>query len=451
MVHPNLYLIAGWTILGSTIDGIPAFANLKCHRTQIENNNDNVYNIVEQYCKREFVDNNSEDKADSVEDKKWRKQIEQTLIRTETGRFQVGLPFKQENLVLPDNRKQALSRLFSLKNKFIKDEKYFAEYKGFIDEMIINNYTSKVEINEHNNNNKWYLVHFGVRHAQKQKLRVVFDASLKYENVSLNQNLLIGPDYISSLVGILLRFREHQFAFITDIKKMFYQIEVIPEHRNYLRFFWFTDGDVNKVPEEYKVNVHIFGSVSSPSIANYVLKETTKIKQVENYNNHAKHTIQRNFYIDDCLKSVPTEQEAIELYNEIKEILKINKFELHGLISNSKKLIQSVDTEDLSENLKQIDLDVEKLPTEKVLGLSWNAEQDTISARLIIANDNPTKRGILSNIFSIYDPLGFLSPIIIPSKLLFQNLSSIKLSWDEKIPMNLYKSYQKSGLMTFNR
>ena len=64
----------------------------------------------------------------------------------------------------------------------------------------------------------WYLVHHAVYHKSKHKIRIVFDCSLKNGGVSLNDELLQGPDIINNFVGLLLRFRESGIAIMADIE-----------------------------------------------------------------------------------------------------------------------------------------------------------------------------------------------------------------------------------------
>ena len=71
----------------------------------------------------------------------------------------------------------------------------------------------------------WYLPHHGVYHPSKPN-RVVFDCSAPYEGVSLNQQLLQGPDLMNNLTGILLIFREHSIAIVGDIEALFHQVKV---------------------------------------------------------------------------------------------------------------------------------------------------------------------------------------------------------------------------------
>ena len=73
-----------------------------------------------------------------------------------------------------------------------------------------------------------YILHHSVTNINKPNtLRIVFNAAAKFSNTSLNQHLLKGPDLLNSLIGILLRFREGQYARIGDIEATFHQVKVL--------------------------------------------------------------------------------------------------------------------------------------------------------------------------------------------------------------------------------
>ncbi|XP_073243765.1 uncharacterized protein [Porites lutea] len=93
---------------------------------------------------------------------------------------------------------------------------------------------------------------------------------------------------------------------------MFYQVRVQPDDCKYLRFLWWPHGDLGKEPEEYRMLVHLFGGASSPSCANYALKRTAEDNK-EDFDAVTIATVKRNFYVDDCLKSVPTNPKAVKL------------------------------------------------------------------------------------------------------------------------------------------
>ena len=72
--------------------------------------------------------------------------------------------------------------------------------------------------------------------------------------------------------------------------------------------------------------------------------------------------------------------------------------------------------EDRVKDLKDINLDLGKLPVERTLGILWCVESDTFQFRITL-NDCPlTRRGILSTVGSMYDPLGYIAPVILIGK-----------------------------------
>lgn len=84
---------------------------------------------------------------------------------------------------------------------------------------------------------RWYLPMFAVFHPKKpESIRVIFDSSAKYQDVSLNSVLLQGPDMLNSLIDILIRLRKEKIAITMDVQHMFYNFKVPEEQRAYLRF-----------------------------------------------------------------------------------------------------------------------------------------------------------------------------------------------------------------------
>ena len=186
----------------------------------------------------------------------------------------------------------------------------------------------------------------GVYHPKKtNKIRVVFDCSAKYHEMSLNQHLLNGPDLINGLIGILCRFRRYPIAIMCDVEKMFYQFYVSEGDRDFLRFLWWEDGNMNTEPLEYRMKVHIFGAVSSPGCANFGMKYLAKIQ--EKQFPLASSFVQRDFYVDDGLTSVETEHEAISLANSAQKLCANGGLRLHKFVSNNINVIDSIPDDDM--------------------------------------------------------------------------------------------------------
>lgn len=302
-----------------------------------------------------------------------------------------------------------------------------------MDDLVKNGHARKVPKDrlDHPVGAVWYLPHHPVLNPNKpDKVRVVFDCAAKYQGTSLNDQLLQGPDLTNNLVGVLTRFRQEPVALMADIESMFHQVHVSPNDCDALRFLWWPNSDLNSEPEEYQMMVHLFGATSSPSCANFGLRRTAEDNQQE-FSEEAVNTIKDNFYVDDCLKSVPSENKAIGLANELCQLLSKGGFRLTKWISNSRQVIDSIPMSERAGSVKGLLLD--QLPIERALGVRWDVETDTFGFKISVKDRPATRRGILSVVTSVYDPLGFVAPFILPAKALLQDLCRKNLGWDDPI------------------
>ncbi|XP_039763682.1 uncharacterized protein LOC120636318 [Pararge aegeria] len=117
------------------------------------------------------------------------------------GRWYVGLPWRDSNAKMPNSFTYAMSRLKGIEKKVKADVGYASRYKERIEHLFQNNYAKQV-VDISWSPRTWYLPHFGVDNPNKKKLRLVFDAAAKFQNVSLNDYLLKGPDLLVSLLNI---------------------------------------------------------------------------------------------------------------------------------------------------------------------------------------------------------------------------------------------------------
>ena len=268
----------------------------------------------------------------------------------------------------------------------------------------------------------WYLPHHAVSHpAKPEKTRIVFDCSAKFDGKSLNAQLLQGPDLTNSLLGVLLRFRQEQVGITADIRSMFHMVRVPEEDADLLRFLWWPKGDTSREPQDYRMRVHLFGAVSSPSCANFALKKTAEDNWVE-YGLEMRSTIERNFYVDDCLKSVQDADTAVKLSEQLRSACQNGGFHLTKFISNDSAVMDGIPEEDRAIEVTNGSCLVTESAEKRVLGILWNVSSDTMGFRVQIAKKPVTRRGILSTISSIFDPLGFVVPVLLTPKILLQQL-----------------------------
>lgn len=120
------------------------------------------------------------------------------------------------------------------------------------------------------------------------------------------------------------------------------------------------------------MKVHVFGNRPSPAIANYGLHKTAEISE-EKYGSDVKDFIQKNFYVDDGLISLPSSSEAIDLMTRTMSALKNEgNLRLHKIASNKEEVMSAFASDDLAKDLKDLDIGNDQLPVQRSLGLNWD-------------------------------------------------------------------------------
>lgn len=261
--------ILGWTINGPLrkmdFTGNTGNPVVTVNRISIIKGED----LLQQQIKMDFPEHQHKERSEmSIGDHRFLESVSKT-VKLVVGHYSIGLPLKDEGLEFPNNRCVAEQRALNLKRKFLRNSKFYQEYKDFMVDILNKGFAIKMtpeqKIKTSQSKRIWYIPHHGVYHPKKHKLRVVFDCGASYQGTSLNPHLLQGPDLTNSLVGVLTRFRQKGIAFMTDIEAMFHQVKVPEDDSDLLRFLWWRDGNVSNELEEYKMVVHIFGATSSPS------------------------------------------------------------------------------------------------------------------------------------------------------------------------------------------
>ena len=219
----------GWVLMGGKGNGDCVNTNLLLNET------DNLSRRVEQFWVMESYGTVSNDSVSlkSLREQRTLKHLENT-VEYKKNRYTVGNLWKENQPSLPFNKPLALSRFSSLEKKFERNSEFANKYKEAINEYVDKGHA--VKLTQENSKNVTpinnYVPHHGVVNNNKPgKVTVVFDAAAEFQNTSLNKSLLKGPDYLNSLVGILLRCRRDKFAFMADIKQMYPQIKVKESYR----------------------------------------------------------------------------------------------------------------------------------------------------------------------------------------------------------------------------
>ena len=407
-----------------------------------------VASIEEEICRlfnQDFNENPARERPEnSVEDCKFLQKMNKSCKQVD-GHYELSLPLRKsdEELKLPNNKPLAEIRLGHLKKRLYRNASLYEDYMQSMKTTIESGFAELVpdESLDRDDGRVWYVPHHGVRHPQKQKLRVVFDCAAEYKGRCINKELLQGPDMTSTLVGVLSRFRENQVAVMADVQNMFCQVKVPENDRDLLRFLWWPDGKLNEPAKEYRMATHVFGATSSPACACFALRKAGE--EFAETDSKVANAINRSFYVDDCLQSLPTEEEAIKFVKDLTMACSQGGFHLTKFVSNSRRVLESIDEHERSKDLGCIDLDKDVLPTERALGMLWSVEADAFKYAIKMRDKPLTRRGILSTVSGIYDPLGLVAPAILPGRLVFQDLCRLRLDWDQELPHEQASSWKK--------
>lgn len=188
--------------------------------------------------------------------------------------------------------------------------------------------------------------------------------------------------------------------------------------------------------------MHVFGNTPSPAVTIYCLRRAAREAESE-FGFDVRTFIERDFYVDDALKSFVTESEAISVVKRAQEMLSHNRLRLHKITSNSAAVVAEFPPEDRASSIKDLDFDTDNIPMQRSLGLSWNIVTDTFTFQ-VLRDDKPfARRGVLSTINSIFDPLGFLSPVTIQGRSLLRELTMENSEWDSPLPNHLKADWMR--------
>lgn len=226
------------------------------------------------------------------------------------------------HLQAPPTAVMALLR--STEHRLSRNPEQAASYNAEIHKLENAGYAMSITVDEANKSpESWYIPHHMV--YQNGKARVVFNCSYCYQQACLNDNLLPGPTLGSTLLGVLLRFREHAVAISGDIKPMFHQVRLLPEDQPLLRFLW-RNMERERSPDIYEWRVLPFGTTCSPCCAVYALQRYVRDHIAGNED--VMEYVLRAFYVNNCLQSFHSSKQAKEFIYKLRDFLAAGGFEI---------------------------------------------------------------------------------------------------------------------------
>ena len=386
--------------------------------------NDNLFTPEEQRVEQHYQDNH--------------------VYLPDEKRYQVKRPRTVGNLQLGESKTQAINRARSNEISLIRKQSWPA-FQTVIQEYLELGHAQPVSPDDLllPSSACYYMPIHSVckQSSSTTKVRAVFDVIAKSTSqISLNDQLAVGPTIQPTLEQTLLRFRTYAVAVSGDISKIYREVVLAPEERSFHRFIW------RAAPtdpwREFQMNRVTFGVTASPYLAVKTLQQVAR--DFGSSLPQASYHIENSFYVDDFFGGADNPQEAIALQEDTRSILSHAGFQHRRWRSSSSKVLEKILSEILEPLPNQKLVDTHSASYPKALGLIWDSREDTMATSVELPTAySSTKRGVVSDIARTFDILGWLSPVILPMKVLYRKLWVKKLDWDQEVPDELKQQHEK--------
>ncbi|XP_058987604.1 uncharacterized protein LOC131806835 [Musca domestica] len=349
---------------------------------------------------------------------------QKTTKRLPDGRYMVSLPFKPQfegGTVLGISRTKACRQFLRNEASLCKKPEFKSIYDSVLEEYESLGHMAEVTQDEEQSMS-FYLPHHAVikPESSSTKVRVVFNASSKSSSgLSLNYTLYPGPILQNDLMLLIIRWRFYRYVFNGDIEKMYRQIWLNGDHTRFQRLVFRKDPKAEL--KNFELKTVTFGVNCAPFLAIRTLLRLAS--DVEEELPLAAKILRRMMYVDDALAGAHELELAIEARDQFVCALSSAGFSMRKWTSNNEKILQGLPPDHLlTENF----LEIEDESNTKTLGVRWNAKSDFFyfSVKPIEMKLEFTKREVLSIIASLFDPAGWLGPVIIVAKMLMQEIWS---------------------------
>ena len=154
---------------------------------------------------------------------------------------------------------------------------------------------------------------------------------------------------------------------------------------------------------------------------------------------HSAEVLRKRRFADDSFAGGDTLQETIHVRDELVKILASASMSVGKWAANHPSLLSGITAGEKSAK----ELSFSEGETVSTLGLRWIPVDDDFCFNISLPSpaSSLSKRSMLSEISRLFDPIGWLAPVIIQAKLLLQNLWLQGLGWDDPIPTEIRKAW----------
>ena len=398
-------------------------------------------------------------KGDLLEQGSLEGEVEQALIESciklniEKKRLETSLPFIADpKTSLAPNRHIAKKILTSQLNKIKKSPEMQNDVRKAHNKLLDAGHVCAVKDLPHEekeivntpgatiNHIPWMCV---LKESLSTPARLVFNGSSRTSTGhSLNSILAKGENKLPKILHILIKFGSKKSGFTSDISMAYNMLKLFPPFFNYQRYLWQEDLDPDGQFTEMVIKTIIYGVICSGNLTAAGLALIAAHLR-ENYpvKEKAAEALEQ-VYVDDSAHAEDSLEEAKAVAEDVAFGLdlagmRVKAFTFAGMPPSD---LVSADGESVG-----------------LLGYLWWPEQDLISLCTkdlffgkVVRGKQPepvkgdvkkalsscfTRRTVVAKFASTFDPLGLVTPVTARLKLDLSRLCSLKLDWDDPIPL----------------
>ncbi|XP_036068500.1 uncharacterized protein LOC112152419 [Oryzias melastigma] len=401
-------------------------------------------------------------------------------------------PWTVDPSCLPNNRKGVEQTFLRTEKQLNKQPEWKATYTTQIHEMVKRGAAKQLTQEDLNTwkGPVWYVSHLVAPkpNSMSTPVRLVWNSSQKFNGLSMNDLLLKGPDVLNPIRAVLLRFRRGVHAALGDIKKMYNSVWLEEKEMHLHRFLWRDDQE--QEIGEYAITRVNMGDRPAGCIAQLAMRETANLQIFTNLEEE-RRIVEEDSYVDDILTSSNTLENLNENLKGVEQILKAGGFFLKPWILSGQSGRQTEISDPLppkKENKVLILPNQMKEEENKALGVGYLVKEDKLYVMTAInfskrrykirvepdlleedvrgKTPNPlTRRELLSQVASLYDPIGLVTPTkqkgVILVRKAFQEIgggAKSKDTWDKPLSdhlreeaIQLFEDYIRLSRITFHR
>ena len=148
---------------------------------------------------------------------------------------------------------------------------------------------------------------------------------------------------------------------------------------------------------------------------------------LDKINTDLSKEIAKNLYVDNIMFQANSVEEALEKCKQAKRMFSEIGFNLREFVSNCAEVNAAIPEKDRLNSSKI-----------KLLGVDYNIENDTFSVQTNFSfHEKLCKRDVVSQLNSVYDPIGLIAPLLIKLKSIMREIYTRNIDWKDTVPEEL--------------